>query len=434
MVSTGDGQPPPGVEPAAPGAKATWLELFFDLVFVYAFLTVTQTTSAGLTPAALLRAALILALLWFAWTAFAEVTNTVRADQGIMPVIGFASTALAFVASLSIPYAFAVQPRNIGDYLFACCYFLLRALQLLAIWYAAGHGPYLHPAWPALVVPPLVSTALLLAAASVPYLGLTGDRAFAIRVVLWVLAIAVAYGATIVFGGRGLRVVSARHWSERYGLVILIALGESFISLGTGSRPPGGLPLTWPVIYSSVIGTALIASLAWAYFDLRAIAGGRALHRERGRAQTALARDAYAFLHLPMIVGIILFSLGLKHVLAAVADPNTPNSRPLPAVDVYLLYGGVLLYLVALVGFQLRVERSTDWFQVAGRLAMAALIPAALVLPGIAALGLLAVAHTLAVGINHVRLAGKRQQLRGEALEEERAVEAAETRTRHGRR
>jgi Bacterial low temperature requirement A protein (LtrA) len=135
-----------------------------------------------------------------------------------------------------------------------------------------------------------------------------------------------------------------------------------------------------------------------------------------------------------MIVGIGGFSLGLKHVLAAVADPNTPNTRPLPDMDVYLLYGGALLYLTALVGFQLRIERWTDWFQVGGRLLMAALIPLALILPGIAALGLLALAQTAALAINHMRLTGRRQHLRGEALEEERAVEAAETRARYGER
>jgi hypothetical protein len=65
---------------------------------------------------------------------------------------------------------------------------------------------------------------------------------------------------------------------------------------------------------------------------------------------------------------------------------------------------------------------------------MTALIPLALVLPGIAALGLLALTHTLATAVNHVRVANRRQHLRGAALEEERAVEAAETRARQGER
>jgi low temperature requirement protein LtrA len=423
------------VEPAAPGAKATWLELFYDLVYVYAFINVSVTTSAGLTPGALLRALLILALLWFAWTMSAAVTNTVRADQGIMPVLGFAGTAVIFVAALSIPYTLAERPlQHPGDYLFPACYLVVRALQVLGIWYVARREPHQPPRWLALVVPPFVSTALLVAAASVHHLGITGNAGFAIQVVLWLLAIAFAYGVSAVVGSRGLRLVSARHWAERYGQVILIALGESFISLGMGSRPPGGLPLTWPVVYGSLVGTVLIAGLAWAYFDMRAIAGLRALHTVQGGAQAALARDAYVFLHLPMIVGIIGFALGLKHVLAAIADPHTPNSRPLPDVDVYLLYGGALLYLAALVGFQLRVERRIDWFQVGGRLLMTALIPLALVLPGIAALGLLALTHTLATAVNHVRVANRRQHLRGAALEEERAVEAAETRARQGER
>jgi low temperature requirement protein LtrA len=411
------------------------LELFYDLVYVYAFINVSQATPPHPTAGALLRAVLILTVLWFTWTAAAALTNRVRADQGIMPVVGLTNTALIFVSALAIPFAFTQQPHtNIGDYLFAGCYFLIRSVQVLAVWYVARHDPQLHPHWRTLVVPPLISSALLLAAAAVPHLGTTGDRAFAIQLVLWILAIAFAYGISAVAGSRDLLLVSTRHWGERYGQVILIALGESFISLGTGSRPPDALPLTWQLVIADLVGTLLIAGLAWAYFDIRALVGLRALHRAQGGARAALARDAYVFLHLPMIVGIIIFSLGLNHALAAIANPRTPNSRPLPDVDVYLLYGGALLYLVALMAFQLRVERFTDWFQVGGRLAMAALIPAALVLPGIAALALLAVSHTLALAINHVRLAGWRQHVRGEALEEERLAEAAETRTRQGER
>jgi low temperature requirement protein LtrA len=435
-VSSGSARPAaPGLEPAAPGARATWLELFFDLVFVYAFLNVALTTSAGLTPTSLLRGLLILAPLWFAWTTFAALGNTVRADQGIMPLVGFASTAVIFVAALSIPHTLTQDPRDRdADLVFATCYLLVRALQVFAIWYSARHDPQLRLPWLALAVPAALSSALLLAAALVPpfLFGRNRELAFTVEVVLWVLAIAVAYGVSAVVKTRSLPLVSARHWAERYGQVVLIALGESFISLGTGPRLQAGLPLTWPVIYGSAVGIVVIAALAWAYFDIRQLVGVGALERARGPAKNALARDAYAYLHLPMIVGVILFSLGLKKVLSSVADLDTPNSRPLPDIDIYLLYGGVCVYLGALLAFQLRTGARTDWFQLAARLGLLALIPPALVLPGIAALGLLAAFLLFTTSVNHVRWAGQRRQLRGGVLAEERAVEAAETWWRHG--
>lgn len=422
-----------GLEPAAPGTRVTWLELFFDLVFVFAFFNVSLTAAVHPHRVTLLRGLLILALLWFAWTNFAALGNVVRADQGIMPLFGFASVAVIFVAALSIPDAFSQQPQpHLADFVFAGCYLVVRGLQVLAIWYAAQYHPQMRPRWLVLSIPPAISSALLLAAAFVPKVGLRHANIFAIQAVLWGLAIAVAYGVTAVVGNRGLPIVSARHWADRYAQVILIALGESFISLGIGPLLPGGPRLTWSVIYGAAIGIVVIAGLAWTYFDMRSIAGERALHRAEPNAQIALARDAYTYLHLPMIVGIIMLALGLKEVAAAVADPQIPTHLPASDIDIYLLYGGTWIYLLSVLGFQLRTERWTDWFQILARMLLLALIPVAVHIPAIAALAMLAVGLVAFIGVNWIRLRGRRAQLRKSALEEERAVEATESWWRYG--
>jgi low temperature requirement protein LtrA len=252
-------------------------------------------------------------------------------------------------------------------------------------------------------------------------------------VALWVLAIAVAYGVAAVTGGRGLPIVSTRHWTDRYAQVVLIALGESFISLGIGSGLLAGLPLTWPVVIGSALGVVVIATAAWAYFDMRFLAGAHALHRATEKAQAALARDAYTFLHLPMIVGIILFSLGQKEVLGAIANARQSISRPTSDTAIYLLIGGVFVYLMALLGFQLRTERWASRFQIVTRAALLGLIPVATFLPSLAALGLLAGWLVTTSIINHVRLAERRRELRREALEQERGLEATETWWRYGK-
>jgi low temperature requirement protein LtrA len=422
-----------GLEPATPGTRVTWLELFYDLVYVFAFVNVGLTASASRNTETLLRGLLILALLWFAWTTFAALGNAVRADQGIMPLVGLANMAIIFVAAQTIPYAFAGREHgHAADFVFAGCYLAARGLQVLAIWYAARSDPRLHPRWLALALPPLISTALLLAAAFAPHVVHARNPALAVQVALWVLAIAVAYGVAAVTGGRGLPIVSARHWTDRYAQVVLIALGESFISLGISSGLLAGLPLTWPVVIGSALGVVVIATAAWAYFDMRFFVGAHALHRATERAQTALARDAYTFLHLPMIIGIILFSLGQKEVLGAIANPRNPISHPAPDTAIYLFIGGLFVYLMALLGFQLRTEHWASRFQIVARATLLGLIPVALFLPGLAALGLLAAWLVSSATINHVRLAEKRSQLRRSALEEERALEATETWWRYG--
>lgn len=422
-----------GIEPAAPGARATRLELFYDLVFVYAFINVTTATAKDLGGAALLRGLLMLALLWFAWSTFAAVGNTVRADHGILPLVGFGSMAAIFVAALTIPYAFADPPNVPGDLIFAFCYLLVRELQVLAYWYAVRRLPHARLRWLPLAGPPLATTTFLVLAALVPQRILRGDAEFAARVALWTMAIAVAYGVAALTRTSGVPIISARHWAERYAQIVLIALGESIISLGTGPGLPVGLPLTWPVIGTAVLGIAIIAGFWWAYFDTRAIAGEHALRHSTGAARTALARDAYTYLHLPMIIGILLFSLGLKQTLGDIADPAMPETRPLHNIEVLALYGGTLTYGMALLAFQLRTHQGTDWFQVTIRLVLLGLIPVALRIPATAALALLVVVTIGPIMINHVRGRNRRERLRTSALAEERAIETTETQWGTGR-
>jgi low temperature requirement protein LtrA len=421
-----------GLEPAAPGARVTRLELFYDLVFVFAGLSVTAVAGSELASAGLVRSLLVVALLWFPWTTFARLGNAFRADLGIMPLVGFATMGAVFVAAVAIPDAFGGGRRWLPqDVVFAACYALVRALQVLAFWYASRHDRQLRRRWRVLAVPPLVATVLLFVAAAVPGRSIDGIPEFAARAGLWVLAIAVEYGVGGQFRTEGLTIVSAGHWAERYSQIILIALGESILSLGTGAGLHVGLPLTLPIIGTAALGIAVIAALWWAYFDFLAIAGERALHRCRGAARIALARDAYTYLHLPMVAGIILFALGLKRVHAELADPMVPSTRDsLGEIDTTVLYGGVILYFLALLGFQLRIGRPVDRVQLASTLLPAALIPVAGLLPAVAALGVLVLLTGGLLLVHRSRVNRPREQLRRAAIEERRALEAEETRWR----
>lgn len=417
----------PKLEPVAPGAKVTWLELFFDLVFVYAFIRVTATASAG--PAALLSALLILALLWFLWVTSTALGNIVRADEGIMPFASLASVVVIFIAALVTPQAFSPNDDlRSADFLFTACYLLVRLLQVLVYWRRPHQSPHPRAWWIALALPPPIGTVLLLAAASAPaYAG--GAQVFAVRILLG-LTVAAAFGISMVFGLWNLERISVRHWTDRFAQIVLIALGESIISVGTGHDLPAELLPTWPVVVAPALGIVVIAMLAWAYFDTRYIVGEHALRHADGRAQAALARDGYIFLHLPMISGILLFSTGLRETLDDV-DGSTLHFQPASTYVVCMLYGGVALYVAALLGFQLRIERRADWVDAASRSLLLAMIPVAVLLPAIAALALLVLVLGAGLLVGHARAAERRREVRRTARERERAVEAAEAHGQH---
>ncbi len=421
---------PRGVHPNAPGSRATRLELFYDLVFVFAFLNVTTTVTERLTERTLIQCLFLLSLLWWAWSGFAALGNVVRTDQGVVPLLGFATTSAAFVFALATPKAFVDRPGGLsGPLVFAICYFMVRFSQTVVLGWLARGNPTLRRQYLLLTVAVLVATGFLILAAVLPQRFPDESQQRLVRTVLWLAAITVEYGTGIIIRRSGWTVLSAGHWAERHAQIILVALGESVIALGLspGDRP--GLPLTWPVIIAALLGIAVVAGLWWAYFDTLALACEQTLHRTRERgARAALARDAYTYLHLVLVTGIILYALGLKGLLEEGAAPNTPSwGVRLPGVDLLTLYGGVALYLLGLVGIGRRVLRRIRWPTAAAALLVVVLVPTAAGLPELLALAVLAVALVALVGAQTAADAPLRREVRRVALEEQLAAEAEQT-------
>lgn len=418
----------PAVQPGAPGSRTTRLELFYDLVFVFAFLNVTELAAVDLSMPVLLRCLLALALLWWCWVGFAALGNVIRVDQGSVPLVGFVTTAAVFVLALSIPSAFAEVPDGLaGPLVFAACYFVVRVLQVGVFGWVARSDPKLRRRLLLLLAPAVTATVLLVAAALVPQRLADGDAERLLRLAFWVVAVGAEYGAGL--GVRG-TVTSAAHWAERYGLIVLIALGESIISLGLGPNlAADSLPLTAPVVMAAVVGIAVIAVLWWAYFDSLAVGMEHALYRTRGPgARRRLARNAYTYLHLPLVAGIILFALALKRMLHDLADPWTPAwGLPLPVIEALSLYGGVIIYLVTLVVLGAVAQRNLRWPPVTAVVLLIPLIPLSHRLPGLIALVLLAAVCLLLLVVQFIVDAPNRRRVRETALREQLATEAEQT-------
>ncbi|GIF44629.1 low temperature requirement protein A [Actinoplanes xinjiangensis] len=384
--AVGDRAHPP-VRPRTEAGAVSPLELFFDLVFVFALTQVTATMAAQLSGVGLLRGLLLVALLWWSWTGYAWLANLVQADQGIARFGMFAAMAVMFVLALTIPEAFDDAPGGLsGPVVVAVCYFAFRALHLLLFYVSsrgdAGLRGQLLRFTPAM----LGGTALLLAA---------GAAEGATRTWLWVAALAVDYAGTYFGGARGWRIRSAGHFAERHGLIVIIALGESIVAIGVGVAR---LPISWPIVVASTLGLALAGGLWWAYFGISAAAGEHALAAVTGQQRAGLARDAYSFLHLPLVAGIVLLALGLKKTLEYVGDEQAHAlTDPLKGVALIALVGGIVMHLLAQAAFRWRTTGRLDPALPVAALLVAPVAVLGTALPALVTLAVVAVITVVAV-------------------------------------
>jgi low temperature requirement protein LtrA len=423
-----------GLHLIRPGARVDRLEIFFDLVFVFAFYNIARVTAGELTGHGLIAGMLVLALLWWAWCSHMVLANRVRLGEGVAPLVMFVAMAAVFTAALAIPQAFDQRSGGPpGPLLLAGCYLVIRGLHVALYWLASAGDPAGHPPLSRLVAPPLTAVALLVGAGLVPYLGYSDGTAFALQVGFWLAALVVEYAAGYALANWGWAVLSANHWVERFELILMIALGELLVSIGIGSDLIDR-PVTWPAVLGASFAVAITAALWWTYFDLVAPAAIQAFHATaHGRPRTRLARDAYVFLHLPMIAGLILTALGIERVLNHLGTPGARPGEPMADLAIPLAYGGVGLYLLAHLGFQLRTLGTVTGTRIAAIVVLAAAIPVADRVPAMAGLGMLAAICVLLVVGELLLLGESRRLLRESALRERLTHEARESAWRRRR-
>jgi low temperature requirement protein LtrA len=369
------------------GHQVSPLELFFDLVFVFAITQVTSLLSRDATWRGVLHGMLVLAAVWWAWNTYAWLTSAADVDEGGVRLAMLAAMAAMLVVALAVPEAF-------GDnaVLFGFAYLLVRVLHLL-LSIIVGRGDPDRLGALLRFAPTALAGATLLVAAGFVH----GDA----RIAIWLVALAIDYlGPAVIGMGRGWR-VAPEHFAERHGLIILIALGESIIAIGVGA----GFELGTEEIIAAVLGVAVVSALWWLYFDVAAIFVRTRLAEASGIEQGRLARDAYGYLHLPMVAGIVLFALGLKTTLGHV-------DHALDTVAAVGLCGGVALYLLGHVGFLLRATGRIFRRRTIGGIVLLALIPAALSIPALAALGLVSLVCALVVAWEALRHREHRLRIR----------------------
>ena len=352
-------------QPVEREQRVSPLELFFDLVFVFAFTQVTTLLSSNPTWSGLEHALLLLTALWWAWAAYAWLTNTVDPGESLVWGTMLVAGGAMFVGALALPEAFGSHGVVFG------VAFLIVALMQLALYALAARGdPDLLQAI-LRITPSSIAGATLIAVAGFVHGGL--------KPVLWLIALALGFFAPLVARPSGWRLHPA-HFIERHGSIVIIAIGESLVAVGLGVRHGG---LGAEEIGAAVLGFVVAAAFWLAYFDFFTIRAQQLLDDRSGVQQIALARDTYTYLHLPMVVGIVLFAFAVKTTLGDV-------HAELSIVPALALCGGPALFLLAFVGLRFRVGRTVRGGRLAAAVVCAALVPVALGVQAILALALVA--------------------------------------------
>ncbi len=290
--------------------RVTTLELFFDLVYVFAFTQVTAWISREHSALGTLQGLLVLAILWWTWAAYAWMGNVMRADVG-STLHGFvAASAAVFVIAITIRHLWTADGGTLAPVAFAVAYVVIRLVHAIAYAWGARNQPRLLRQIGVTAAAWLPAAALVWVGALFPpqarlwwWLGtLTLDLA-----ATWILAVAF----------KGWQVRSPGHFAERFQLIVILALGESVVAVGVASQ---AIDLAPELIATAVLGVVAAVALWWLYFKNVGLAVEHAIVRAKPARQVDLARDAYTYLHLPLVAGIVVLAAGVEEAVFALEN------------------------------------------------------------------------------------------------------------------
>ncbi|WP_221328410.1 low temperature requirement protein A [Actinoplanes sp. L3-i22] len=308
--------------------RVTPLELFLDVVYVFAFTEVTHLAVENANLLGVLRALAVFGVLWWSWASYAWLANQVHVGRGIGRLGTLAAVVLVFVLALAIPEAFHGLA---GPLIFAVGFIAVSVVYTVVTLVAAGADARLRRQ----VLRTMGATMLPVSAALLAGAFLAGTP----QLVLWLAAVVVE-GVTIRLTSRGgaWRLPSAAHFAERHQLVVILALGESIISIGSGTRSHH---LDAGVLTAALLAVGLSVAMWWNYFSRLAGAAQRAVADRAGESRTSLATVG-TYLHAGIVGGILIVAVGL-----ATAMHEAEATAALGAFGAVTLGGGLAVHLAA---------------------------------------------------------------------------------------
>lgn len=309
-------------------AHVGFVELFFDLVFVFAVTQVSHNLLHHLTWLGALQSALLFGAVWWAWIDTSWITNWLNPDRSLVRIMMFGLMGAGLVMSTSLPDAF-------GDkgLVFALAFVSLQVGRGLFTLWAVRSDPGNFRNFQRIVTWALLGSVFWIAGGL-----LDGQQ----RLMIWIIAVSLEFaGPGLGFFVPGLGRSSTADWTvegghlaERVGLFVIICLGETLLITGSTFADA-----VWSLPVILAFTSAFVATLAmwWLYFSRKHDAASKAISQSSDPG--ALARRAYTYGPLILIAGIIVSAVGdelvLAHPLGAI-----------PAATAFVLIGGPLLFLI----------------------------------------------------------------------------------------
>jgi len=311
----------------SPGDQsATFVELFFDLVFVFGITQIVGLLHHDMNWVGIGHSVLVFWMVWWAWTQFTWALNAADTTHPFVEISTLVATAVAFFMAVAIPNAFGEHAVWFG-----VAYVLVRVLGLWIYARVASADPGQHSA---VRLFGTASTGGMLAVLVGAWIG------GALQPAIWGVAIGLDVLAALVGGRAGGWGIHAEHFAERHGLIVIIALGESLIVAAAGLT---GASLTGDVIAVSFLGVLISCALWWTYFPVAKPELEHALASVPAADQGRMARDVFSLAHFPMLCGVVAFAVALEEAIAHPGDPLPDAGRYALATGILLFVGGTAL-------------------------------------------------------------------------------------------
>lgn len=370
------------------GHRVTTLELFFDLAFVFAFTQLSRLMAQQHDALGIVQALVILALLWWSWTAYGWLANLAHADAGVVRIAMIVAMTAMFVAGLVVLEAYDDLPGGLdGPLVFVGAYLVARVTHAVVFVLVEPNAALRRRALLTVGMSVLPAGALLLVGA---LLGSPWQ--------IWCALAAVAVEPLVssrISASSQWQVHSTAHFTERHGLIVILALGESVIAIGVGvAREPMSLPILGGVVLAILISVALW----WAYFSRLAHRAEAALAARPAGERAHIASSGYTYLHLAIVAGIVLAALGLEVATAHVAE-----SEGFGMFGAAALGGGVSLYLAGTAFFARRVIGEWPVVRLIGAVGLLVAVLGLALVPPIVALALVAAALVTLLVVERAR-------------------------------
>jgi low temperature requirement protein LtrA len=304
----------------------TFVELFFDLVFVFSVTQIVGLLHHDFSLLVVGQAILIFWLVWWAWTQFTWTLNAANTDHAYVEIATLLATAVAFFMAVALPDAFGERALW-----FAITYVIVRGIGLVLNYWVASGDPSGRSAVRGFLIMSCGGFILVLAG------GFLGSPW---QLWLWAGAILLDLVAVQVAGNFEGWNIHPEHFSERHGLFIIIALGETLI---VAAGRVTGIVWTDSLLVMAILAVTITCALWWTYFPRAKPILDHALETSQGSDKTHIARDVYSLLHFVMLLGVIAYAFAVEEGVAHPEEPLAIESRLALGLGLFLFVGGMAI-------------------------------------------------------------------------------------------